>query len=131
MIRAVVLSSADPPTRVNVPYSTTRRIFSWNATDMLPISSRNSVPPWAARTCRFRAIRARNAPFSCPNNSLSNSASLKAAQLTSHDWAASRSAGEVDRPRDHLFARAALAEDQDRPGTGPRAGSGPTAGSGG
>ena len=48
MIRASTWISSEPPTRVSVPYSTTRRIFCWNGRDMWAISSRNIVPPLAS-----------------------------------------------------------------------------------
>ncbi len=68
---------------MNVPYSTTRRIFCWNGGDMWAISSRNSVPPLASSNlpCRVSSAPVK-APFSWPNSSLSNSASEKAAQFT-------------------------------------------------
>ena len=39
---------SEPPTHSKLPYSTTRRIFSWAGPGILPSSSRKSVPPFAA-----------------------------------------------------------------------------------
>jgi len=61
----------------------TRSNFACNARGMSPISSRKTVPPSAdssnPRRCADAPV---NAPFSWPNNSLSNSASGIAAQFT-------------------------------------------------
>ncbi len=47
-----------------------------------PISSRNTVPPSATSSFPFFLPMAPvNAPFSCPNSSLSRSVSASAAQL--------------------------------------------------
>ena len=59
---------------------------------MSPISSRNSVPPWAssnlpALACWWAPV---NAPFSCPNSSLSRSSRESAAQLTATNGSSAR-----------------------------------------
>ena len=55
---------------------------------MSPISSRNSVPPSAvSKVPRLRAAAPVNAPFSCPNSSLSSSVSVRAAHETATNGA--------------------------------------------
>ena len=92
-----------------------RSSFTCSGGGMSPISSRNSVPPVAARTCRSSASRAPvNAPFSWPNSSLSSSVSGIAAQLIATNGPFARGLSCVDRAGDQLLAGAALAQKQDR-----------------
>src|SRR5439155_665834 len=77
------LDHVAPPTRSISRSCTARRIFAWSARLMSTISSRNRVP-FAACSNRpvLRVTAPVNAPFSCPNNSLSSRFSGIAAQLT-------------------------------------------------
>ena len=81
-----------PPTRSKVWSWSTRRSFAWSAGRMSPISSRNTVPPWATSSFpRFCWCAPVNAPFSWPNSSDSRSSSLRATQLTTtNGWSARR-----------------------------------------
>ena len=64
------------PTRVISLRSSAMRSFACEASDKLPISSRNSVPPDATSIRpALGAVAPVNAPFSYPNSSLSNSCS--------------------------------------------------------
>ena len=54
-----------------------------------------------------------NAPFSCPNSSLSRSPAEIAAQFTFTSGRSRRGLRFVNGPRDQLLARAGLAEDED------------------
>ncbi|OIQ63000.1 hypothetical protein GALL_554650 [mine drainage metagenome] len=72
-----------PPTRSNSRSCSTRSSLAWKAAEMSPISSRNSVPPWAISKRPLRMPTAPvKAPFSWPNSSVSSSDSVSAAQLT-------------------------------------------------
>ena len=71
------------PRRSNSPVCSTRSSFAWPASDRLPISSRNSVPPCAASKRPMRGLFAPvNAPASAPNSSASSSSSGRAPALT-------------------------------------------------
>ena len=75
-----------------------------------PISSRNSVPPFAtSNRPGLLALAPVNAPFTWPNSSLSSRFSGIAPQLTATNGASRRSRQVVDRARDELLAGAALA----------------------
>ena len=81
--RVSTVMSRNPPTRLNVIVSSTRRSLACNAGFSSPISSRYSVPPSASsNTPFFIALASVNAPRSWPNNSDSSRASGSAAQLT-------------------------------------------------
>ena len=72
-----------PPTRSKVPYSITLSSFSCTAIEAVAISSRNRVPPSASSNRPGRRLVAPvKAPASCPNNSLSSSASPSTAQFS-------------------------------------------------
>ena len=84
---------------------------------MSPISSRNSVPPEASSNLPARASWASvNAPFSCPNSSLSSSVSVSGRAIHGDERMFPPSAAEVNQPGDDFFARAILAQDAARPG---------------
>src|SRR5438128_919583 len=71
------------PSRSNACSCKTRKSFGWRSGGMSPISSRKSVPPFASSNRPTRRARAPvNAPFSCPNSSLSRSPLGTAAQLS-------------------------------------------------
>ena len=102
-----------PPTRMMTLRSSTRSSLAWSASGISPISSRNSVPPFAAsKKPTLRRSAPVNAPFSWPNSSLSSSDSGSAAQLMPR-WAPRCAARAlVDRFGHELLADAGLAEDQ-------------------
>ncbi len=83
MTRQSVSIGSVPPTRSNRPSWSTRRSFACIPMGMSPISSRNSVPPWASSNRPFFWRSAPvNAPRSWPKSSVSSRCSGKAAQLT-------------------------------------------------
>ena len=72
-----------PPTFSKLPSSSTRSILTCMLSGMSPISSRNSVPPWArSKRPTVDATAPVNAPRSWPNNSLSSNSPGMAPQLT-------------------------------------------------
>ena len=73
----------DEPTRWISPVSSTRRSFACCCKEIFAISSRKSVP-WCANSKHpiRSALASVNAPFTCPNNSLSNRPSGKPPALT-------------------------------------------------
>jgi len=115
MMRTSVFKGGRPPTRSNSPDCNTRSIFAWVSSGSSPTSSRNSVPPSACsnRPAR-RAIAPVNAPFSCPNNSLSTSVPGRAAQFTATNKPLPPAAALVDRAGHQLLARAGFAAEQHR-----------------
>ena len=72
MIRTSTVTSSVPPTGLKVRSWIARRSFTWMGGVSSPISSRKSVPSWAAskRPILF-ATAPVNEPFLCPNSSLS------------------------------------------------------------
>jgi len=71
------------PTRFERPVLQHTQQLDCTSVPSSPISSRNSVPPWAASNRPARPVTAPvNAPFSWPNNSLSIRVDGIAAQLT-------------------------------------------------
>ena len=89
-----------PPTLSKVLSCNTRNNFTCIGIGISPISSKNSVPPSANSKRPLRAEKAPvNAPFSCPNNSLSNSSAGIAPQLTG-------TKGPLFRPDTSWIARA-------------------------
>ena len=61
----------------------TRSSFAWNDGVVSAISSKKKVPPLASSKRPWRSLTAPvNAPFTCPNSSLSSSVSEMAAQFT-------------------------------------------------
>ena len=83
MMRTSTSILSELPTRSMVPYSTTRNIFSCTSNGMVPTSSKKRVPPSAvSKRPRRRCSAPVKAPFSYPNNSLSMSEGLRAAQLS-------------------------------------------------
>ena len=71
------------PTRSNSRSWSTRSSFTWSFGDMLLISSRKMVPPWAASNRPVLLSTAPvNAPLTWPNSSLSSRFSCSAPQLT-------------------------------------------------
>ena len=71
------------PTRKTCRDSRTRSSFACIARERLPISSRNSVPPAAVSNFpAWSAVASVNAPFTCPNSSLSNNVSGTAPMST-------------------------------------------------
>ena len=80
-----------PPTRSTTPSWSTRSSFAWSASGASPISSRNSVPPFATSNFPGRSAMAPvKAPRSCPNSSLSSSSIGTAARLTGTRSASAR-----------------------------------------
>ena len=85
------------------------------AGDSSPISSRKIVPASASSNFPMRRPAAPvNAPRSCPKSSLSSSVSGIAAQLMATNAPAAPRGERVDRVREELLARSALALEQDR-----------------
>ena len=83
MTRTSALIALLPPTRSKIRSCKTRNNLTCIGCGISPISSRNKVPPVASSK---RPLRAENAPvkapFSWPNNSLSNNSAGIAPQLT-------------------------------------------------
>ena len=72
-----------PPTRRKVPLSIKRSSFVCKLREISPVSSKNNVPPLAASARPiFRVCAPVKAPFSWPNNSLSNNDSVNPEQST-------------------------------------------------
>ncbi|MNR07167.1 hypothetical protein D3C85_1232790 [compost metagenome] len=79
------------PSRSSVPSCNTRSSFTWSASGMLSISSRNSVPPDACSSLPTRRLPAPvKAPASWPNISLSKIASGTAPQFRAMKGASRR-----------------------------------------
>src|SRR5262245_33627505 len=105
-MRTSTLRSTPSPRRRNSPFSRTRRNFFCTPGPISQTSSMNIVPRSASSKRPRRSVVAPvNAPFMWPNSSFSRSVSWSAPQLIA---TSGRSA------RGERFARAALAEDQDR-----------------
>ncbi len=84
------------------------------SSEMLAISSRNSVPPSASSKRPTRSVLASvKAPRTWPNSSLSNTAFGEAAGVDRDQRLAARGGDGVERPRDDALAGAVLAGDQD------------------
>ncbi len=67
---------------MNSPVSNTRNNLACSSSGISAISSKNKVPPAArSNTPLCSRIAPVNAPFTCPNNSLSKILAFKAAQL--------------------------------------------------
>ena len=82
MKRTSLVSVSFEPTREKVRSWRKRSSFTCTGIERSPISSRKSVPPFAASARPIRRSRASvNAPFSWPKSSDSTSASGSAAQL--------------------------------------------------
>ena len=74
------------PSRVTSRVSSTRSSLAWVEAGISPTSSRNRVPPSAASMSpTFTLAAPVNAPFSCPNSSLSSNDSDNAAQFRQMD----------------------------------------------
>ena len=102
------------PTRSNSRSCSTRSSFTCSLGDVLLISSRKMVPPWAAsnRPVLFSTAPV-NAPLTCPNSSLSSRFSCSAPQLTRMNGPSDALAELVDGPGDDFLAGAGLADEQD------------------
>src|SRR5437870_1196273 len=102
MMRTSTFFSMTSPTGRMVPSCSTRKRRTCSAGGVSPISSRNTVPPEAtSNTPRLSAAAPVNAPFLCPNSSLSSSVSVMAPQLTGTNRRAARSE-LAERRDDHL-----------------------------
>ena len=80
---------------------------------MSPISSRKIVPPFASSNSpRLDVLAPVKAPLTCPKSSLSSSPSGIAEQLIGMKGFSVARSVVVERSRDHLLARTALARDE-------------------
>ena len=93
------------PTRSNSCSCNTRSSLTCRCDETLLISSRKIVPVWAAsnRPVRFSEALV-NAPFTCPNSSLSSRLSASAPQFTRINGPLRRFAQVVHRPGDQFLA---------------------------
>ena len=90
--RTSTLMSLSLPTRVILFSCKARSTFAWAGRLISPISSKKIVPLLAASNLPARSFTAEvNAPFICPNNSLSINSEGIAAQFTSIIGASARS----------------------------------------
>ena len=97
------------PTRSNSRCCKTRSSLACSGGGSSPISSRKTVPPSATSSLPFLvAIAPVKAPFSCPNNSLSSSASGMAAQLMATNGLPARGAVVMDGARYQFLAGTAF-----------------------
>ena len=103
------------PSARTSPSCSTRRSFTWKASVVSPISSRKSVPPWAATKWPGRA---RLAPVNAPRivtEELALEQRLgKRGAVDRHERAARAPAARVHRACDQLLARARLTEQEHR-----------------
>ena len=88
LVAAITLTSTSisfsPPTRVILFSCKALKTLAWADKLISPISSRNKVPPFDCSNLPILCLIAEvNAPFSCPNNSLSINSEGIAAQFTS------------------------------------------------
>ncbi len=103
----------DEPTRSNSPVCSTRSSLACCAGDRLAISSRKSVPPSASSNRPTRSARASvNAPFTCPNSSLSNTPSASPPRFTVTMGRTRRGDDGVEPSGDDLLAGAVFAGDE-------------------
>ena len=112
--RAEVFNSSAPPTRVNVPYSTHGGSSPGRHGHVADLVQ-EKVPPSARSNAPCFTLSAPvNAPFSCPNNSLSSSALFQAVQFRCDLGrpAAPRQAGSPGRP---TLCPSTLTDNQNRP----------------
>ena len=115
MTRTSTVIAVCPPTRKNSLSASTRSKRVCSASDMSPISSRNSVPPLAcSKRPMRRSVAPVNAPFSWPNSSDSSSSAAIADVFSATNGAVGARRVVVQRARDELLARAGLARDQHR-----------------
>ena len=81
--RTSTLRAVSDPTRCTSWFCNTRRSLACVASGMSPISSRNSVPPWAcSNNPALSFVAPVNEPLTWPNSSLSNSVSTTAEQFS-------------------------------------------------
>ena len=82
-MRTSTLIVSVPPTLSISPLSSTLKTLACRDELISPISSKNIVPEFAARNLpSFLSTAPVKAPFSCPNNSLSNNSEGIAGQFT-------------------------------------------------
>ncbi|MNL36941.1 hypothetical protein D3C87_1590570 [compost metagenome] len=93
MMRTSTFLTVLEPRGSNSPSCRARSSLACRDAGMSPISSRNSVPPWASSNLPFRGFRSApvNAPGATPKNSASSSASGMAATLTATKGPSARS----------------------------------------
>ena len=104
----------DEPTGVTSLFCSTRNSLGCNSSGISPTSSRKTMPPSAARnTPKLRPAAPVNAPFSWPNNWLSASVGVSAAQLTGHKGLIAARAQAMQQAGPELFAGTGFAGHQD------------------
>src|SRR3989440_4451835 len=114
MMRTLARIGTRPPTAVYSRSCSTRSKRVCASGGMSPISSRNSVPPFAcSKRPILRAVAPVKAPFSWPNSSLSISSRGIAAILIATNGAERRLPKSCSA-RDQLLTGAAFAGDHDR-----------------
>ena len=102
-----------PPTRWSSPSCRMRSSFACAASCRSPISSRKIVPPSASSNLPRRSAAAPvNAPFSCPNSSLSNELRRDRRAVDLDERTGRERALAMHVRGEQLLARAGLAEQQ-------------------
>ncbi len=115
--RAVVRSSAVPPTRANVPYSTTRKIFSWNGSGhVADLVQEERAAVGSLERAAPNGVGAGERAFLVPEQLAFQKRVVERGTVERHQRPRRRTSGRVNRPCDQLLARAAFTNNQNRAG---------------